>query len=334
MSRILITGMTAAQVSPAYSSISFSSLLTRKLEALGHSVVREDPSVSWTAESLSWFDTVFVGVAPVTALGANRAYGALSVISVLWGTPRLRLFIEAPNPGQISHSITSILKTPDNINKAFYSYRKEYDALSDHSVKLRVYQGVLKLGTREWPNTIYPTLPWTQEDPAVLLPEGCHYCTPLSMDMSLLTDDPRADYFSSPPDNETWVADDPRSKWTIANTDQLVSTVEPMKLHKFSTDEDVYARIYKSLGALISPTRHGRTWWTPRYGQALRAGVPVATEWRDAGSLGAEWSLLPTQIESMSLDEQVTVATMQFDQYLNALPSEESTRDALETFLS
>ena len=128
MSKILITGMTSSHTSENANmrSLSFAGVLNHVLTVNGHEVIQDQPSVSWNLNDLAEYDAVLVGISPITSLSSNYAYGALSVIDVLLDDPRLKLFIDSPEPTRITSSLRAISKTPDNITKPFYSYRKGF----------------------------------------------------------------------------------------------------------------------------------------------------------------------------------------------------------------
>lgn len=329
MSNILITGMTAMQVSNT--GLGFASLLASTLSRAGHNVHVLSPSVLWTIDSMARVDHILVGIAPVTALSANRTYGALSIISNHADDPRLKFFIEAPNPGQITQSLSSIIKTPTNLTKPFYSYRKEYAEASESGTHARLHTAIQNLATKEWPATLYPRLPWNQENPEYLLPEGVRgHMVPVNLDTEILKRIQTEIY----PETERWVADDDKSKWrdTVANT--LSYPVVPMKSTKFSTDADVDYALGTSIGALISPTKKNHTWWSSRYAQAINMGIPVVTEWRDSTVLGPEWAMLAAQIEDMTPEERSELAEAQRVSYARGIGWPQDALTTLNTFIT
>jgi hypothetical protein len=320
--KILLTGMTAPHTTLRANNraLSFAGQIVETLVAGGldtkSDLVWTEPSVEHDKTYYDQFDLVIVGLSPITALGATRAYGALSVINHLYDDPKLRLFVDAPNPAQITHSLNAIVKTPDNMLKPFYQNRQEYQRTNDPEIRLHVYTAIYKLATQPWPDTFYPRLPWDQENLALQLPitAGDHF-TAVNLDSVSL----RHERELSLPVESKWVADDLGSKWTglVANT--LAYPVVNMKRNRFSTDSEVDVEMATAAGVLISPTKKGRTWWTYRVPQALRLGVPVLTEWRDSGSLGPEWSMLASQVEHMSDARRAELAQKQLLSYSTAI---------------
>lgn len=334
MSKILITGMTAPQASPKANrrATSFSAQIVETLlrSPEKHEVDWVDPDVDWSAEFFSQYDVVLVGVAPITGLGASRAYGALSTISQLYGTPKLHLFLDAPNPFQITHSFNAVLKTPDSLFKEFYKYRQQYDLIFDPDVRLRVYTAIRLLATETWPITIYPSLPWSQENPADELPNGAApSLRSLNLDIFTLN----RPHYETHQVAEKWVMDDLKSKWHGFVAHTLAYPVISMKSNKFSPDSEVDFAMATSVGALISPAKRGKTWWSYRYPQALRINTPIVTEWREAGELGDEWSVLGAQFEHMSDERRLEIAQQQQSSYKACIGTEELAIELLDQSL-
>ena len=111
MSKILITGMSASHASHSANSrsISFAGVLKTVLTLQGHEVTQLDPEVSWNTKDFEEYDSVLVGLSPLTSLSANRVYGALSVIDVLLDTDKLVFFLDAPEPNRITSSLRAII---------------------------------------------------------------------------------------------------------------------------------------------------------------------------------------------------------------------------------
>ena len=110
MSKILLTGMTAPQSSLKSNlrNISFSYAMYSALIDAGHEVEWVDPKIDITKKELESYDSVLVGIAPITSLSANKMYGALNIINLMWGSKKLTLLADAPNISQISTTLRSI----------------------------------------------------------------------------------------------------------------------------------------------------------------------------------------------------------------------------------
>lgn len=326
MSNILITGMSSPHTSMSANmrSLSFAGCLSLVLTQQGHAVTQIDPEVMWKKEDLDNYDTVLVGLSPLTSLSANKVYGALNVISILKDSDKLRLFIDAPEPAKITASLRAIIKTPANFTKPFYSNRKGYDVASQVAVKKRLLKVVNDLLTGEWPVTLYPSLPWGSIDKiATQLPDSVgNSLQEINLD-SYFIEQP----ISVDERRDKWVVEAYSTKWVDSTIAMLENPTVPMKWNKGWTDTQVHSQIAGAMGAIISPYKGG-TWWSYRLIQCLNSLTPVATDWKESRLLGEPWSHLASYIESASPEERLALAQGQRDTYIDSIPSK---RDAAVT---
>jgi hypothetical protein len=332
MSKILITGMSASHASESANarSASFASVIRTVLVLQGHEVVQLDPEVSWNTKDLDQYDSVLVGLSPLTSLSANRVYGALSVIDVLLDTDKLVLFLDAPEPNRITSSLRAIIKTPDNLTKPFYSYRKGYDTASQPNMLQNLLDIVEHLLTKEWPTTLYPSLPWQDKDRvAAQLPAGAaSSLVPISLDSYLINNQDVIELER----REKWVVENYSSSWVKSTTATLQRPTVPMKWHKGWTDAQVESQIAAGVGALFSPHLNG-TWWSYRLIQCINTLTPVATDWRESSAIGSSWAHLASRIEDMSQEERNTLAKDQRKEYTDAIPTRTDAAIALSSAL-
>lgn len=326
MSKILITGMSAPHTSQSAiaRSMSFGGAIGKVLELHGHEVTQIDPEVSWNTKHLDQYDSILVGVSPLTSLSANRVYGALSVIDVARDLGKLSLFIDAPEPTRITASLRALSKTPSNIVKPFYSYRKGFTYAAQPNILDSFLETIEWLLNEEWPNTLYPSLPWDENTDKVSaqLPNGAaNSLKPINVDSYMLHQNLTLPSTS----REKWVVDNHASSWSKKVINSLQKPTSPMKWNKGWTDDQVFDQIARSIGAIINPHQTGGLWWTYRYIQALNAHTPVVTEWREAGRLDSSWSHIASAIEEMSQNERDEVSRQQFETYVGSVPNK---RDA------
>ena len=322
MAKVLLTGMSAPQASAKANKTNkgFASLINEGLISAGHDVVWTDPNINFTKEMADQFDSIIVGISPITSLGANRVYGALGVIGAVleYAPEKLSLLVDAPNVSQIDVSLRSVLTAPESLTKPFYSYRKDYLAVKNSPETQAKLLGVIKhLLESEWPTVVYPSLPW-KDDSVVAdkLPAGAGaQLVGLSLDSFVLVEP-----VESVDKAEKWVVDDLSSKWTKAVSATLINPCSPMKLTKGSTDYDVSEQIARSIGALISPDKKQETWWSYRYIQALNTYTPIASNWYETQELGEAWAMLAATIESCSEDKRRLIAIAQREAYSNSIP--------------
>ena len=321
MSKILITGMSASHASDKANlrSLSFAGVMKLVLEQQGHEVIQANPEVSWNLQDLEEYDSVLVGLSPITSLSANHVYGALSVIDVLLDSPKLRLFIDAPEPGKITASLRAMVKTPDNLTKPFYSYRKGFSHASQPNMLNNLIEVIEHLLTKPWPITLYPSLPWTDEAEHVanFLPEGAHKSlNAVNLDAYLISTQEMIEVER----RDKWVVENYSTRWVKSTTSTLSNPSVPMKWNKSWSDSQVYAQIASGIGALIPPYSSS-TWWSYRYVQCMNASTPIATDWRESQLLGHSWTHLASSIESMSPEDRIALATQQRNAYLENIPT-------------
>lgn len=326
--------MTASQASQSANSknISFAFAIHKCLTDGGHTVDWKDPEISFTKSDLESYDTVLVGISPITSLSANRAYGALNIIDLLWESSKLKFFIDAPNTVQIASSLKSIDSNPLNLMKDFYSYRKGYHSvISDVAVASRISNAVSKLMKNDWPVTIYPTLPWKNNNELglKLLPNAVKNVVGINLDSYLLTDPPI--YFDK---RDKWVVDNHLNKEIVKLIDTLSYPTSPMKWNKGWTDSQVLDQISRSSGVIISPCKSDGSWWSYRYIQAINTLTPVYTSWVETSSLGSSWNHLAPAIEDLGYDGRVRLALEQRDSYVANIPKKEDALEILKQILA
>jgi hypothetical protein len=331
MSRILITGMSAPQTSISANkrSLSFAGLVKDVLTDAGHQVVMIEPDLTWEQENLNYYDTIMVGVSPLTSLSANYAYGALHLINLLKGSDKLVLFVDAPNPAQIKSSLTSISNWNGNLTKEFYKNRKGYNlAVAKSNELLSVVEFLLN---ETWPTTLYPLLPWNKEvSISSQLPDGAAgSLVGVNLDFYILKKNT-----DGPTDRTArWVADNPDSPWTKKKLSTLNYPAMPMKWNKGWTDTQVEQQIGQSIGALITPHKD-TTWWTYRYIQAMNTATPISSLWLNTSTIGHSWSYLASAIEGMSAKERYDLSKAQTDAYLSSIPTKDDAIANLQDALS
>lgn len=332
MSKILLTGMSAAQASSKANSrmLSFAGVLEQSLTSSGHEVVWQVPSIEWTKEFFDQFDSIIVGISPLTSLSANYCYGGLHVITELIDDKRLRLLVDSPQPGQITASLKSIAANPQSFTKDFYANRQGFHQASQDAVRTRLLATVERLLTTAWPATIYPSLPWQDasnvsrqlSEPANQNLVGINIDAELLMPKKLQVER-----------RLKWSADSLSSLWAQKVCNGLVYPVSLMKWNKGWSDSLVEEQIGRSTGVLIAPHKKDGTWWTYRYIQAMNTETPIATLWTETVKIGESWGTLAANIEALSQDERNTIAIRQRDEYLAAIPSLDDARENLRKIL-
>jgi hypothetical protein len=298
---------------------------------MGHNVTWADPQLVSSSDALHEYDAVLVGLAPITSLGANRTYGALSIIDSLWSTNKLFMFIDGPTVSQIEISLRATLSSPENLVKEFFSYRKHYSTVvGDPMIQSKILSAIDKLLSQDWPSTFYSALPWSNDaDVYASLPGTVGDClVPIHIDAFLFKDESFMDEAAA----DKWVFDIPTPHWTKKQLKMVSLPGSPMRMSKGSTDLDVLRQISRSVGALISPDKRQGTWWTYRYVQAMNVSTPIVTEWKESSKLGSSWAVLAASVEEMSSEERTSLSVEQKNAYIAALPDKiEVTKTLNET---
>jgi hypothetical protein len=333
--KILLTGMASSHTSPKANkkNKNFFGTLNDALLTLKHEVVWQPASVLWTKEYLEQFDAIFVGIVPPTSVSANKAYGALSVLELMFSSPKLKLVVDSPQQWQIEPSLNSVVNNPESLVKPFYSKRSEYLEARSKAVLERLVAACRLLLTESWPITLYPGLPWKDDESvASNLPSGAA--------SSLLGFNFDRYYSHTNPINEAknedsaWVSTNLTSKWSEKVAETVKHPIKPLREKKSDTDEEALYNIHHSIGLLLSPQeRSGGTWWSYSLVQALSNLTPVATEWRESAEISPRWALLPYQIEEMTAQERYMHALEQRQTYLDAIPEIEESLTVLKNLL-
>lgn len=328
--KILIVGMTAQQSNPASHQrvANFTGYLRQAMRDQGYDTWWQNPEINMDLDS---WDHVVVGVAPITSLGANRAYGALSIIERLWDSQKLTLLVDAPDPVKIEASLSAILDTPENLTKPFFSYRKEYTTATDPKTHLRLLKAVSLLRDGVWPQTVVPRLPWTTASTVdSQLPTGAtSRLTMLGLDHYVFDD-----WDSEPAalKNPIWAFEPSSDGRWLRRQAVTWETKEIPRSSRTEADTHAINLLRSSSGCLIAPTRHS-TWWNTRYAMSLAQGVPVFTNWQETAELGPAWSGLPGVFEYTPAGTRQEHAAAQREAYTTAIGPREDTLKLVEHML-
>jgi hypothetical protein len=333
MAKIYLTGMTAPQASPSANikNLAFAGVLNRVLLSRGHEITWGDPDLEVTRDFFESYDLVLVGVGPITSLSANRVYGALSIIDLLWGSDKLRLFLDAPGLSQIGASLRSIESNPTSLLKEFYSYRKGYkEVVSNVALSARISAAAHNLAVNPWPRTLYPSLPWKSDEEASkkLIKNASDSLVGINLDAHLVDENPEL-----VEKLDKWVVDSLSLRETKKLVDTLGFPVTPMKWNKGVRDGEVKDQIARAAGAIIAPNKGDGSWWTYRYIQALNTLTPIYTSWTETSILGPSWTILAHSIEDLSVDQRLKLSISQRIEYLNSVPNKEQSAKSLEDAL-
>lgn len=326
--KILVTGMSSRVCNPEASKkdAAFAFLLARALREAGHEVDQRNPTMT---EDYTEYDKVIVGIAPIHAMGSNRAYGALAAILRLWGTDKLMLMLDDPGTGKIFSGLRTVCESPERLTKPFFSYKLEYALASQPEWHAWLMEGVKLLRTAVWPITVIPQHAWA-DGPPRLTGAGQQISQVIGVDPSLLVDYP----MPSP-----WTQR--RQVWSVEASDDLpwLRHQEPFLtlpverhgaegLSRFRDDAQ-RTETYVSVRGVIAPPVLDGAWWTPRPYLASRAGALVLTDWRSVRPLGTCWTLTAQQADMMNSNVVPDVAAQQLEAITATLPTSDSIAKAV-----
>jgi len=310
-------------------NLSFAGAVCKALSKAGHEVTWADPSVFMTRKSLEQFDAILVGIAPPTSLGANRIYGALSVIDLMKDSSKLHLFVDSPTKSQIEVGIRALISDKDKVTKDFYSYRKEFSAVkNDTEILNRVLGGLTYLYEQEWPKTLVASLPWTTHESVKLAPNAKKNLELINLDALLIEE------IGEHPVERVgkWVTES-QTKWSDGIVSTLTNPCVKMRWNKGWGDAQVMEQICRSIGAIISPDKKDGTSWNYRYVQAVASQTPVVTDWKESMRIGESWAVLAPVLDTMNQSGRDFLALAQKESYLTAIPKVSKSLELLESAL-
>lgn len=326
--------MSSPQTSRATNAraLSFTGVLEEALSSAGHNITWTSPDIDWTREDLDQFDSIILGMVPLTSIAANRVYGALNVLS-LADPNKLTLLLDAPEPSLLAASLRATLNAPEKLVKPFYAKRQGFDKASEPETLARLVKAVEGLVNGMWPPTIIPATPWRSTTYLSAMPSGlAGSAEAVNLDIHLIEDlapyrTPREDVY------DKWAVDSGWSRWTERIRNGVVSDMEYLPTGRDRTDEALIKVIQSSSGVLIPPHQRGGGWWSPVFAYAMNCRVPIATEWRESSVLGASWSQLPARIEALAPALQTALAEEQRAVYLENIPSRLEVEETLNRIL-
>jgi hypothetical protein len=326
--KILFTGMASSHCSPI-DNVSFFSTVAKAVETSSE-VVWATPKISWTKDELDSFDLIFFGFIPPTALSANKIYGAMHVLGLMFDSPKLRLIVDGHQIWQYKNSIEMVKRDISSLFSSFYSKRAEYSSAKDPSNRGYINLASKYFSSEVWPITYYPKLPWTSHEKAVAsLGFGTkERFVGVSLDSILINPEP----YSMSTRGDFWSVDNHKSVWLKKLEPSIRRPVYPLKPGRLLTDQEAITSMRESLGLIIAPQDRGvGSWWSYRYIQALNSNTPVATNWIDAAGYSESWSHLAYQIEDMDYSQRLLVAKNQLESYQASLQNKKQT---IDTFMA
>jgi hypothetical protein len=330
--KVLFTGMASSHAKPSSASTTFFSVLSQRVDAVVDDVEWKSPSLTWSKDYLEQYDAIFVGMLPPTSLSANKLYGAMHVINLMFDSPKLNLVLDHPQLWQYKHGFNAIDRSVENVFGGFYAKRSEFSLAKD-SYSKSIVGANAKLLTKKWPRTLYPSLPWKVTRPIdkFLGLYAEQSLTGLNFDSWLLDG---IEYNPLASHEARWVVDHPNSTWSKSISKLLELPISPLSTKTRSTDAEALSAIQDAAGLLFSPQDRGvGGWWSYRLVQAIASGTFVMSDWKETGVLGPEWNLLGYDWESLPKSDKLAVADAQRESYSNSIPSKSDSENSLSLIL-
>jgi hypothetical protein len=327
--KILMTGMASAHCSTKGNTTFFSGLYLAFSEFAD--VTLCEPKLTWTRAELEEYDLVVIGLTPPTSLAANKIYGALHALNLLYESPKLRVVVDGPQVWQFKNSFASYRKNPLQIFSSMNSARKNFnDAKTKNLNDFKALAD--KMNSLLWPKTYVPILPWgsTQKAAEALGFIPADRVIGIQID-SFLLDKQSAVHTVK---NQVWAVDNIKSSWwsTLSKTLRIpgISVAATRKPRDF----EVELNMSKAIGLVVTPQdRKVGTWWTYRYIQALNSNTPVVTYWQDTAAFSDAWAKLAYQVEDMDPYDRQELARAQFKDYVDNIPQTNQVVHTLRTDL-
>lgn len=325
--KVLFTGMGSHHCKqPA--NVSFFSVLADQISKFAQ-VIWASPSVDWTSEYLEQFDHVIFGLLPPTSISANKLYGALNVLDIMFDSSRLSIVVDSPQVWQYRNSINAVSRDYNILLGSYYSKREGFDAAARKKAMLESVSA--KMSSDLWPRLLYPAVPWNSE---ARVRDALGFA--LASDMVGLNFDAQSIgtglvNFSRA---DVWAAENIKSSWLSYISKSIILPIQPTKLGRTSDDAHAMDVIKGSIGILIPPQeRNNLTWWNYRVVQALNSSTPIVTYWQDTGNLDHSWATLAYQVEDMSPAQRQHLSAMQRVSYINGLEAFESSSDVIKNIV-
>jgi len=326
--KVLITGMGSHHCKRP-DNVSFFALLADSIEEFAD-VTWMSPSTSWTFEDLDKYDQIIFGFMPPTSLSANKLYGALNVLSLMFESPKLKLVLDSPQVWQYKNSIKAVVRNPSILLGTYYNKREGYSDISSNQIMLSKVANYFS--GNDWPVIIYPSLPWnSNEKVASLLGFASERnLFGINLDAGCIAIEP-----SRIGRLDIWAVENPKSSWLQGLYKTLVFPQLSTKVGRKTDDTYALDTIRNSVGLILPPQeRNSTTWWNYRIVQALNTSTPIVTYWPDTKDFSASWSILGYQVEDMTPAERQALAATQRDVYFSSISSKEESLRMLRELLT
>jgi|AntAceMinimDraft_5_1070358.scaffolds.fasta_scaffold06354_1 hypothetical protein len=312
--KVLFTGMATSHCIRPENSTFFTLLADAVAEFAD--VTWAVPKLDWTKKDLDKFDVVIFGFIPPTSLSANKIYGAMHALGIMFESPKLKLVMDSAQMWQYKNSVGAVKRDASMLFGNFYSKRVDYSIAKDS--RKYIDKAVEHMTNSVWPKTLYPSLPWLDKAKVAtilgFIPED--KLVGISLDAMLIDPEPARIGRS-----DAWAVESLKSTWLQPLGRLLTYPQNSTKSGRKTNDEYAMTIVRNSIGLIIPPQeRKMGTWWNYRMFQAMNTSTPVSTYWQDTYKFHSSWAVLAYQIEDMTSAERQALAKEQRDSYIRATP--------------
>jgi hypothetical protein len=320
MDKVLVTGATASQYSrEAHDrSTRFGGLLSDALQNCGVSVDVKSMGIESSSKDLTDYDSVLVGMAPITSLSSNKMYTALHTFMNAYEDGKAKVFFDAPEPHLVYQSFKSVLNNPAILSKNLYAKREGYEKVSTDVILNKKILSTIEFLLDGDYDIIVPSVPYyeaSRENYGIPLGKSgqfyaLNFDSKFKDDFNILLGE-QAKY---------WSAENISSKWSRNISKTIAKPVLGIKRSSYDTNKDYVSRFQHSYGYLLETYKNSTPWWSPNIMLSLSCGAPVFSDWRHTGSLGTTWSGLPHSVEELTHEERYALSVGQKESYLKSAP--------------
>lgn len=314
--KVLFTG-TASSHCKAPSTTTFFGLLAKAVSEFAE-VVWAAPKLSWTKKDLEEFDVIIFGFTPPTSLSANKIYGAMHLLGMMYDSPKLRLVVDSQQVWQYKNSVEAVKRDVNTLFSSFFSKKYGYFEAKSETGRKYIEIASSKLNSGETPVMYYPSLPWSSDEKvaSILGFPSRGRVVGLNLDSLLLLPEP----YSLGARSNVWAVEDTKRTWYKNLKPTLTMPEVDVRSSKTLDDKSAAASIRSSIGLIVPPQdRKTGTWWSYRYAQALNSHTPIATLWQESRALDSSWAQLPYQIEELSESQRGDLSRAQLESYQAAI---------------
>jgi hypothetical protein len=312
--KVLFTGMATSHCNRPENTTFFTLLADAVAEFAD--VTWASPKLSWTKKDLDGFDAIIFGFIPPTSLSANKLYGAMHTLGLMFDSPKLRLVVDSAQMWQYKNSIGAVKRDISMIFSPFYSKRMDYSLAKES--RTYIDKAVAHMESSRWPTVIYPSLPWLDSSRVAQILDFIEEEDLVGVNLDALLIDPEPSRIGR---SDSWAVENPKSSWLDALDKTLTYPRLPTKSGRKTDDSYAIDVVRSSIGLIIPPQeRKMGTWWNYRMLQAINTSTPITTYWQDTYKFHASWAVLAYQIEDMSPAERQALAKEQRDSYIKAIP--------------